>query len=140
MGDARAVLCRKGTFLSAALPNLGLQELSLCTDCSQSERLTHDHKGADEDEVKRIQAAGGFVVMVRWWQALPPLPTLTSPVQGRVNGILAVTRSLGDRAMKQYVVGDPYCRTVELQEDDSYLILACDGVRTCLCCSSRRLC
>ena len=49
-------------------------------------------------------------------------------VVGRVNGILAVTRSLGDRAMKQYVIGDPYTEEHELKEGDSHLILACDGV------------
>lgn len=76
----------------------------------KAERLTYDHKGSDEAEVARVKEAGGFVVM------------------GRVNGILAVTRSLGDRAMKDYVVGEPYCRSLELKEDDTHLILACDGI------------
>jgi protein phosphatase PTC1 len=39
-GDARAVLCRSG----------------------KAVRLTYDHKGADKQEAKRIQDAGGFVL------------------------------------------------------------------------------
>jgi len=49
---------------------------------------------------------------------------------GRIpsSGILAVTRSLGDRAMKRYVTGEPYTEQHELGPTDSHVILACDGV------------
>jgi len=87
-GDARAVLSRDG----------------------QAYRLSYDHKGSDEGETKRIQDAGGFVVL------------------NRVNGILAVTRSLGDHAMKEYVIGEPHLTEVLLQPTDTHLILACDGL------------
>lgn len=73
-------------------------------------RLTYDHKGSDKQEAKRIVDAGGFVM------------------SGRVNGVLAVTRALGDSAMKEYVVGAPYTTETELSEEDEFLILACDGV------------
>lgn len=73
-------------------------------------RLTYDHKGSDKQEAKRITDAGGFVM------------------GGRVNGVLAVTRSLGDSSMKEFVVGSPYTTETELCEDDELLILACDGV------------
>lgn len=76
----------------------------------KAERLTYDHKGSDQQESKRIVDAGGFVVL------------------NRVNGILAVTRSLGDYAMKEYVIGDPFCSEVPLQPTDTHLILACDGL------------
>jgi len=72
--------------------------------------LTYDHKGSDKQEAKRITDAGGFVM------------------SGRVNGVLAVTRSLGDSSMKEFVVGAPYTTQTELCEDDELLILACDGV------------
>jgi len=88
VGDARAVLCSAGEAI----------------------RLTHDHKGSDKGEVKRIKEAGGFVL------------------NNRVNGVLAVTRSLGDSAMKEFVVGTPYTTTVELKDSDEFLILACDGL------------
>jgi protein phosphatase PTC1 len=73
-------------------------------------RLTYDHKGSDRQEAKRITDAGGFVL------------------SGRVNGVLAVTRSLGDTSMKEFVVGSPYTTETELCDEDEYLILACDGV------------
>src|SRR6266498_4183609 len=43
-------------------------------------------------------------------------------------GVLAVTRSLGDSSMKEFVVGSPYTTETELTENDPFLILACDGV------------
>ncbi|KDR75906.1 hypothetical protein GALMADRAFT_248684 [Galerina marginata CBS 339.88] len=73
-------------------------------------RLTYDHKGSDKQEAKRITDAGGFVM------------------SGRVNGVLAVTRSLGDSSMKEFVVGSPYTTETELCEEDELLILACDGL------------
>jgi protein phosphatase PTC1 len=73
-------------------------------------RLTYDHKGSDSQEVKRITDAGGFVM------------------NNRVNGVLAVTRSLGDTAMKEFVVGSPYTTETTLGNDDTFLIVACDGV------------
>jgi protein phosphatase PTC1 len=42
--------------------------------------------------------------------------------------MLAVTRALGDTAMKEFVIGLPYTQEVDLCEDDAFLILACDGV------------
>jgi len=73
-------------------------------------RLTYDHKGSDKQEAKRIIDAGGFVM------------------SGRVNGVLAVTRSLGDSSMKEFVVGAPYTTETELCDEDEFLILACDGL------------
>jgi len=73
-------------------------------------RLSYDHKGSDEGETKRIVDAGGFVVL------------------NRVNGILAVTRSLGDHAMKDYVIGDPHLTEIKLEPTDTHVIIACDGL------------
>ena len=49
-------------------------------------------------------------------------------MNNRVNGILAVTRSLGDSKMKEFVVGSPYTTETTLGDDDEWLIIACDGV------------
>ncbi len=56
----------------------------------KAHRLTQDHRTDDPEEVKRIEESGGFVF------------------KGRVLGILAVTRSLGDHCMKEYVIAKPY--------------------------------
>ncbi|KAJ1960122.1 phosphatase 2C [Dispira parvispora] len=73
-------------------------------------RLTYDHKGSDPHEVRRVTEAGGFVM------------------NNRVNGVLAVTRALGDSSMKSVVVGNPYTTETELTADDAFVILACDGL------------
>ena len=89
--------------------NAGDARAVLCRN-GKAIRLTYDHKGSDKREAKRITDAGGFVM------------------SGRVNGVLAVTRSLGDSAMKEFVVGSPYTTETELSDEDEFLILACDGV------------
>ncbi|GAA5879468.1 hypothetical protein JCM3774_005220 [Rhodotorula dairenensis] len=73
-------------------------------------RLTYDHKGSDAKEAKRISDAGGYVL------------------NNRVNGVLAVTRSLGDSSMKEFVVGSPYTTETKLGPNDDFLIVACDGL------------
>jgi protein phosphatase PTC1 len=73
-------------------------------------RLSHDHKASDREEAKRITDSGGFVAY------------------NRVNGILSVTRALGDHAMKEWVVCDPHYSEIVLNDKDQYLILACDGI------------
>lgn len=98
--DARRVLY---------VANAGDARGVLCRD-GQAVRLTYDHKGSDRQEAKRIMDAGGFVM------------------SGRVNGVLAVTRSLGDPSMKEFVVGAPYTTKTVLGEQDEFLVLACDGV------------
>eukprot|EP00002_Diphylleia_rotans_P006442 TRINITY_DN15813_c0_g1_i1.p1 TRINITY_DN15813_c0_g1~~TRINITY_DN15813_c0_g1_i1.p1 ORF type:complete len:265 (-),score=54.64 TRINITY_DN15813_c0_g1_i1:237-1031(-) len=76
----------------------------------KAHRLTYDHKGSDPEEARRIIEIGGFMNA------------------NRVNGILAVTRSLGDHTMKEFVIAEPYTFEVLLQEQDDILILACDGL------------
>lgn len=89
--------------------NAGDARAVLCRN-GEALRLTYDHKGSDAQESKRITDAGGFVM------------------NNRVNGVLAVTRSLGDSAMKDFVVGAPYTTETELGNTDEFLIIACDGV------------
>jgi len=74
-------------------------------------RLSYDHKGSDENEGKRISNAGGLIL------------------NNRVNGVLAVTRALGDTYLKDLVTGHPYTTETVIQPDaDEFIILACDGV------------
>jgi serine/threonine protein phosphatase PrpC len=73
--------------------------------------LTYDHKASDSSEAKRIIETNGFIAY------------------NRVNGILSVTRALGDHAMKEWVVSDPHYTEFEITNKDKFVILACDGVR-----------
>ncbi|WWC57603.1 uncharacterized protein I303_100135 [Kwoniella dejecticola CBS 10117] len=89
--------------------NVGDARAVICRG-GKAVRLTYDHKGSDAQEAKRITDAGGFVM------------------NNRVNGVLAVTRSLGDSSMKEFVVGSPYTTETALDEQDEFLIVACDGL------------
>jgi protein phosphatase PTC1 len=90
--------------------NVGDARIILCRN-GKALRLSYDHKGGDENEGKRIAGAGGLIL------------------NNRVNGVLAVTRALGDAYMKDLVTGHPYTTETVIQPDiDEFLILACDGV------------
>lgn len=91
--------------------NVGDARIVLCRN-GRALRLSYDHKGSDESEGRRIANAGGLIL------------------NNRVNGVLAVTRALGDSYMKDLVTGHPYTTETVIQpEADEFMILACDGVR-----------
>lgn len=90
--------------------NVGDARIILCR-AGKALRLSYDHKGSDENEGKRIANAGGLIL------------------NNRVNGVLAVTRALGDTYMKDLVTGHPYTTETVIQaEMDEFIIIACDGV------------
>jgi protein phosphatase PTC1 len=73
-------------------------------------RLTFDHKPTEESEAQRVISSGAFIR------------------DGRVNGMIGITRALGDHCMKQWIISTPHITAVELLPTDDYLVLACDGV------------
>ncbi|KAL1563349.1 Protein phosphatase 2C 7, variant 2 [Salvia divinorum] len=75
--------------------------------------LSVDHKPNREDECARIEAAGGKVIN---WDGY------------RVSGVLAVSRSIGDRYLRPYVVADPEVMFVPRTKEDECLIVASDGL------------
>lgn len=84
----------------------------------QAIRLTIDHKASLAEEAKRIREAGGFIGRNK-----------------RVNGVLAISRALGDHMLKNcggglndVVSAEPFCSETELTPEDSYILLACDGL------------
>ncbi|KAF1918529.1 phosphatase 2C-like domain-containing protein [Ampelomyces quisqualis] len=90
--------------------NVGDARIVLCRN-GRALRLSYDHKGSDENEGRRVAGAGGLIL------------------NNRVNGVLAVTRALGDAYMKDLVTGHPYTTETVIQADqDEFLILACDGL------------
>ena len=74
-------------------------------------RLSKDDRTDDPIERKRIIKEGGTIV------------------NGRVDGILMLTRSFGDWRLKDSgVIVDPHIMRIELNDDDLYLIIASDGL------------
>ncbi|KDO55348.1 hypothetical protein CISIN_1g024852mg [Citrus sinensis] len=89
----------------------------------QALNLSKDHKPDLEVEKDRILKAGGFIQV------------------GRVNGSLNLARAIGDvefklnkslPAEKQIVTANPDISTIELCDDDEFLVIACDGIWDCL--------
>ena len=94
---------------SLHVANAGDARAVLCRG-GKAVRLTYDHKASDATEQERVQACGGWVSM------------------NRVHGVLAVSRALGDHAMKQSVISEPHYWEGELSTEDTFVILACDGL------------
>ncbi len=81
--------------------------------------LSVDHKPNDREEKRRIEQAGGFVQ------------------EDRVNGMLALSRALGDFEYKsnnllkpkdQAVTAYPDIKCLPIQSDCEFILLACDGI------------
>uniref|UniRef100_A0A6U2DHD6 PPM-type phosphatase domain-containing protein n=1 Tax=Hemiselmis andersenii TaxID=464988 RepID=A0A6U2DHD6_HEMAN len=109
---ATAVTCmvrREGGVKKLYAANAGDARAVLCRD-GTAVRITRDHKASDSEEQVRVQKSGGWVSM------------------NRVHGVLAVSRALGDHAMKQSVISEPNFWEAELTPADSFLIIACDGL------------
>ena len=85
--------------------------------------LSYDHKPDNDEEKKRIEAAGHFIE------------------DSRVDGNLALSRAFGDFQYKdknerdakdQAVTAFPDVKTFDRHSDDKFIILACDGIWDCL--------
>ena len=85
---------------------------SRCVLCRNGKavRLTTDHKPDLPDEQRYIESRGGSVQ------------------GGRVSGMLAVSRALGDGLFNDLINPTPSFTCGKLSPEDSYLIMACDGV------------
>jgi protein phosphatase 2C family protein 2/3 len=84
--------------------------------------LSIDHKPDLPSEKRRVQRAGGFVE------------------EGRVNGIIAISRAIGDWEYKNpqfkpednMVSAVPEIMVEPLRPDHDFMIIACDGIWDCL--------
>eukprot|EP01083_Nonionella_stella_P083037 229440_1 len=90
--------------------NCGDSRAVLCRDGTAA-RLSRDHKPQDPEESRRIVEAGGFIGRCN-----------------RVNGILAVSRALGDHVLKPPVTPEPSISRTVLSATDYFCIMACDGL------------
>ena len=108
-GAAALTVLVRGSTLYAA--STGDSRAVLCR-AGRAVALTHDHKPTDPAERARIRRCGGFVAD-----------------NGRVNGILAVSRAIGDSALQPCVTWEPELVARPLHpRDDEFAVLACDGV------------
>lgn len=98
--------------------NAGDSRVVLCRAEGVTEAMSFDHKPLSDIEMKRITEAGGFVNQF-----------------GRVNGNLNLSRSIGDLKYKQVpdivpakqmITAEPDIKSVTLNENDEFIILACD--------------
>lgn len=80
---------------------------------SSSFDLTMDHKPSNPSEKERVELLGGRIIQ---YGVL------------RVQGILAVTRSLGDFSLRPYVSNVPTVSYYEMSGDECFLVLASDGL------------
>jgi serine/threonine protein phosphatase PrpC len=128
VGDTRVVYGQCSSSNSVRSSPDGTVTVSTTTT---AQRLTIDDSLDNPLEVARIQRAGGFVF------------------KGRVCGVLAVTRSLGDALLKPYVIAHPHVHELRLpllqrmhkdqsnnndENDNDHnilwrcIIVACDGL------------
>lgn len=92
--------------------NCGDSRAVLCRG-KEAMALSVDHKPDREDEYARIEAAGGKVIQ---WNG------------HRVFGVLAMSRSIGDRYLKPWIIPEPEVTFLPRAKDDDCLILASDGL------------
>ncbi|XP_057207324.1 integrin-linked kinase-associated serine/threonine phosphatase 2C isoform X1 [Triplophysa rosa] len=101
LGDSRAVMCR----LEKAGDSGKRKFVTLA--------LSKEHNPTIYEERMRIQKAGGTVR------------------DGRVLGVLEVSRSIGDGQYKRCgVISTPDIRRCQLSQNDKFVLLACDGLFT----------
>ncbi|OEL33829.1 putative protein phosphatase 2C 47 [Dichanthelium oligosanthes] len=78
--------------------------------------MSRDHRANYVEECERVAASGGYIE------------------DGYLNGVLSVTRALGDWDMKtpdasaSPLIAEPEFQQATLTEDDEFLIMGCDGI------------
>ncbi|XP_053245672.1 integrin-linked kinase-associated serine/threonine phosphatase 2C [Podarcis raffonei] len=98
------------------IANLGDSRALLCRYNEESQKytalsLSKEHNPTQYDERMRIQKAGGNVR------------------EGRVLGVLEVSRSIGDGQYKRFgVISVPDVKRCQLTHNDRFILLACDGL------------
>ncbi|XP_031488182.1 protein phosphatase 2C 50-like [Nymphaea colorata] len=100
------------SFNQIIVANCGDSRAVLCRG-KEAIPLSVDHKPNREDEYSRIEAAGGKVIQ---WNGY------------RVFGVLAMSRSIGDRYLKPWIIPEPEVTFVSRMKEDECLVLASDGL------------
>ncbi|EKX36042.1 hypothetical protein GUITHDRAFT_48451, partial [Guillardia theta CCMP2712] len=108
---AAVVLVRRDEVWAA---NAGDTQIVLLGDSrgGRGEQLCEIHRPDNENERRRVEELGGFIKTV----GVP-----------RLNGVLAVTRSLGDFSLHPHLTSEPFVTKAALLPDDRHLVIATDG-------------
>jgi len=126
-GDSRCSVGRKRIIVKEK-ENGHNKEKTVSTESSNGETqsshiaidMSIDHKPEDPNELQRILSAGGSL-----------------SADGRVDGGLNLSRSLGDHCYKktytlplsrQKISPKPDIRTLQLTKNDDFIVIACDGI------------
>jgi len=95
--------------------HVGDTRLALIRD-GMLRRLTVDHRPSNKAEADAVRARGGFLICF-------------GGSQMRVNGMIAITRALGDKELGEALTCEPDVSPVPLEfGSDDVLVLACDGL------------
>jgi len=94
------------------IANVGDSEAVLCQN-GKARVVTFAHLPDKAGEKERIYKSGGTVVWYGTW---------------RVNGLLSVSRSIGDNSLKDVCIPVPFISELERSPKDEFLILATDGL------------
>lgn len=77
-------------------------------------QIVKKHSPADESERQRIEDLGGCVLL---WSGTY-----------RVNGALSVSRAIGDMAHKPFISAEPDVEVINLDGEEDFLVMGCDGL------------
>ncbi len=86
--------------------------------------LSRDHKPENPEETARIEQAGGSIS--------PETRRSAVKIPARAEGLLAVSRAIGDYLIKSKhpgaIIANPEISTHPIQPTDKAIVLACDGI------------
>ena len=80
----------------------------------EAKALTHDHRLDKAEERDAVERRGGEIVKIMG--------------TSRVQGVLGVSRALGDRDLKQYITAEPEVFSGLVSDTSEFLILGTDGL------------
>ncbi|XP_075642504.1 putative protein phosphatase 2C 49 [Castanea sativa] len=124
LADDRSVSSSSGTTALTAMifgsllmvANIGDCRAVLCRK-GEAIDMSQDHRPIYPSEKRRVEELGGYI-----------------DGDGYLNGVLSVSRALGDWDMKfprgspSPLIAEPEFQQVVLSEDDEFLIIGCDGI------------
>ena len=113
LDDGTTLIVALVTGKKITVANVGDSRAVLVKASGRGVSLSVDHKPNHPKEKERITRLGGTIMLWGVW---------------RVEGVLAVSRAIGDRMLKAYVSGDPEFMQVDVSPEDDYLVVASDGL------------